>query len=234
MLTIYTLTYNEEIKIQFMIDHYRSRFPGCHIIVYDNSSTDRTVEIAKINNCEIRYYYSGNTLNDGLHMRIKNSCWKDAKTDWVLVCDLDELLDITRDELEYEESIGTTRISTEGWDMLNIDGYSDLSKIKYGARHIRYDKHLLFNRKHIKEINYGAGCHESNPVGLINDSNKKYKIYHYKFIDVDFVVNKITETNARLSQENINNKWGLSCLLNENDLRSYYHSLVRKAIKVRD
>jgi len=233
VITVYTLTYNEERKIQFTIDHYRARFPNCHIVVYDNSSKDKTVEIAQNNNCEIITYDSGGTLNDGLHMRIKNSCWKNSKTDWVLMCDADELMDINEYELKYEESIGTTRIRPEGWDMLNIDGYENLSDIKYGARHTRYDKHLLFNKKHIKEINYGAGCHESFPVGNVVDSKKSYKIYHYKFIDFDFVVNKINETNKRLSKENIDNNWGFSCLLPENELKSYYEGLIKRAVKVR-
>ena len=52
-ITIYTLAYNEALIIQFIIDFYRKRFPDCHIVVYDNKSTDNTVEIAKNNNCEI-------------------------------------------------------------------------------------------------------------------------------------------------------------------------------------
>jgi glycosyltransferase involved in cell wall biosynthesis len=47
MVTIYTITYNEELMIEFFINHYRKKFPGCEIVVFDNYSTDKTVEIAK-------------------------------------------------------------------------------------------------------------------------------------------------------------------------------------------
>ena len=45
MITIYTFTYNEELLIKFMIDHYKLRFPNCKIIVYDNESTDNTKKL---------------------------------------------------------------------------------------------------------------------------------------------------------------------------------------------
>jgi len=52
MITLYTLTRNEEIKLQFMIAHYRLRFPDCQIVIYDNQSTDSTLDIAKSNNLQ--------------------------------------------------------------------------------------------------------------------------------------------------------------------------------------
>ena len=113
MITIYTITYNEGLLIQFMIDHYRERFPGCRIVVYDNISTDDTVKIALANGCEVIPYDTGGQLQDSRYIQIKNNCWKDAKTDWVLVCDLDELLDIDEAELRREESLGTTMVRCE-------------------------------------------------------------------------------------------------------------------------
>ena len=56
MITVYTMAYNEEVFLQYMIDHYRSKFPNCHIVVYDNQSTDRTIEIALRNNCEVQNF----------------------------------------------------------------------------------------------------------------------------------------------------------------------------------
>ncbi|MEK6884573.1 MAG: glycosyltransferase family 2 protein, partial [Nanoarchaeota archaeon] len=134
MITIYTLTFNEEILMQFMIDHYKSRFPNCKIIVYDNSSTDNTVQICKDNNCEVRTYDSGGTLNDRLHMDLKNSIWKDAETDWVLVSDLDELLDINETDLKNEEKAGATIIKAEGWQMVNMEDNLDVRNMKNGYR----------------------------------------------------------------------------------------------------
>src|SRR3990167_3154040 len=110
MITVYTVAYNEELMIQFMIDHYRERFPGCRIVVYDNISTDNTVKIAKENSCEVVPFDTGGAFMDRRNMDIKNSCWKDAKTDWVLMCDLDELLMMNSAQLKTEEQLGTTII----------------------------------------------------------------------------------------------------------------------------
>src|SRR3989344_6620786 len=133
MITVYTLTYNEEVMIQFMIDHYRARFPGCRIGVNDNMSTDNTVKIARANGCEVIIDTNFRKLDEPL-TKIKNSCWKQAQTDWVLVCDLDELLDINEAELKEEEKAGTTIIRSEGYDMVDMEDTLDVPGMKYGAR----------------------------------------------------------------------------------------------------
>jgi glycosyltransferase involved in cell wall biosynthesis len=60
MITVHVITYNEEIMIEFFINHYRERFPNCEINIYDNYSTDRTVEIGKQYNCNIIMYDTNN------------------------------------------------------------------------------------------------------------------------------------------------------------------------------
>jgi hypothetical protein len=225
MITVYTLTFNEDILMQFMIDHYRSRFPNCHIVVYDNKSTDKTVEIAKANNCEIISYDSGGTLNDRLHMDIKNSCWKNAKTDWVLVSDLDEFLDINEENLKNEEIAGTTIIKSEGWQMVNMEDNLDVRNMKHGYRNneTAYDKCMLFNKKFISAINYRPGAHSCSPVGKIKYGSI-YKMYHYKFINVDLEIAKCKLTAARLSDENRAAGWGLQrCLRSEDEIRADFN-----------
>ena len=140
MITVYTVTYNEEIMIQFMIDHYRTRFPNCHIVVHDNMSTDDTVKIALANGCEIIPYDSGGQHRERSLIDIKNNSWKEAKTDWVLACDLDELLDINTAELKTEEESGTTVIRTEGYNMVALDDNLDIAGMKYGERDEGEDK----------------------------------------------------------------------------------------------
>lgn len=232
MITVYTLTYNEEVLMPFMIDHYRTRFPNCRIIIYDNSSTDNTVSIAKDNNCEVRNYNSNNTLNDNLHIQIKNTCWKDADTDWVLVCDFDELLDISEKQLKQEESLGNTKIKTEGWTMINMEDNLNIHDMKYAVRETQYDKDVLFNKKYISEINYGVGCHHSNSVGQIKYSDP-YKLYHYKYLSLNIEIAKSKETTRRLSEENKKNGWGLYCMRSETEVIEFWENFKSKAIKIR-
>jgi len=76
MYFIYILCYNEEDMIRQTISHYRKRIPDCHITIYDNYSTDISVQIAFQEKCEVVRFDTQNDLNDHVHRSIKNSCWK--------------------------------------------------------------------------------------------------------------------------------------------------------------
>ena len=236
MITIYVLAYNEEFFIPHMIKHYRDRFPSCHIVVYDNMSTDKTAEIAKSHNCEIIPYDTGDTIRDSKYLEIKNNCWKRAGTNWVLVCDMDELLDIDSTQLLMEENVGTTIISTEGYNMVDVDGVfsDDIANIVYGARSISYDKSCLFDKRYVQEINYRPGCHECSPVGKkLVYSNTNYKLYHYHAINLAMLKPKFNRNRNRLSQENVKNGWGVHYSYTDSEIKQYYNSLCKSALKIR-
>lgn len=232
MITIYTVAYNEENQLPFLIEFYRLRFPNCEIIVYDNMSTDNTVNIAKTNNCKIISYDTNNQISDRKYLEIKNNCWKTSTTDWVLVCDVDELLDINSNDLIYENAKGSSIIKSEGYNMVNMEGDTDLYSIKYGARHIESDKSYLFNKSYIKEINYQPGCHVCNPVGKICYSEKSYKAYHYNFINEKLTLEKHKIYAGRLSQDNLKHGWGSHYLLSEDAVLKAYEQVRKNAIRL--
>jgi len=232
MITVYTVAYNEELQIQFLIDHYRLRFSNCDIVVYDNQSSDNTVAIAKANNCEVISYDTNNQIQDSKYLEIKNNCWKSAKTDWVLVCDVDELLDINESQLKNEENNSVTIIKSEGYNMVNMEDNLDLDGIKYGARTEYHDKSYLFNKKFINEINYEPGCHKCNPIGIASYSNNAYKLYHYNFINEKLSIEKYKSYAFRLSQENLKNGWGNHYLRTAEEVSSEYNNIRNKAIKL--
>lgn len=232
MITIYTVAYNEEYHIQFMINHYRKKFPNCHIIVYDNYSDDDTVKIALNNKAEVISFDTNNKFNDLKHIEIKNNCWKNAKTDWVLTCDMDELLNINEDQLKFEEAQGVSLIKSEGYTMVNLDGYNTLETIQYGERSTLYDKPYLFNKKLIKDINYTVGCHTGNPTGNIKISERAYRAYHYKFIDKELSIKRYIAYGKRLSDDNLNHGWGKHYLQSEEELMVEFDMLRGRAIKL--
>ena len=232
MITVYTITYNEELLIQFMIDHYRTRFPGCRIVVNDNMSSDDTVKIALANGCEVVPYDTNNQLQDSRYIKIKNNCWKDAKTDWVLVCDLDELLDINAGELKAEEKSGTSIIKTKGYNMVTLNSSLDIAGMKYGQRDEGEDKSCLFNKKFISEINYSIGAHACFPTGTVIHSKKTYKLFHYCYINYTLTVEKYRVYAKRVSSENVENHWGYWAL-SPKEIRTLYTEAWNKAIKVR-
>lgn len=235
MITIYTIAYNESILMKFMIDHYKSKFPNCHIILYDNFSTDNTVQIASNAGCEIRYFDTNNQINDNKYLEIKNNCWKDAKTDWVLVCDVDELLNISEEQLLAEDQIGTTIITSEGYNMINMEDNFDLKNIKNGMRSTQYDKTFLFNKKYITDINYMHGCHTCRPVGTkLKMSNSQYKCYHYRYLNPDYTVERYNLFNNRLSPENRKHGWGIQYTQSEEKIRAEFIGTRINSIKVID
>ena len=222
MLTIYTITYNEKLVLPHFIKWYRSRFADCTIVVYDNESTDNTEQIAIENNCEMVTYSTDNKLSDSAYLKIKNNAWKQADTDWVMVVDCDEFVDVTENDLIQLESSKKTIVSAVGFNMCNVEGLTELADIKHGVRAEQYDKSILFNKKYINEINYEAGCHSCNPKGLVKYSEGLFNLYHMILINEQFLVDKYLRNASRMSDENKRNKWGHHYLQSEEIVRANY------------
>lgn len=210
MISVYIITYNEELLLPFTINFYRKRFPSCHITVWDNESTDSTPRIAKENSCEVINYSTQNTLSDSMFLYIKNNCYKESSTDWVLICDCDEHLDIHEQDLLTEIIKGTTIIKAEAYHMINMYNNTDIDNIVHGFPDKNYDKMMLFNRRQVT-INYTVGAHVAYPQGEIKFNDVRYKMYHYKYIGLDYLLAKYAVYRSRMSQENIDNHWGGAC-----------------------
>ncbi len=232
MITIYTMTFNEEFMLPYFVQHYNSLFPGCKIVVYDNESTDNTVAIAKGLLCEVRINQTNGQLSDSRYLEIKNNCWKDAKTDWVLVADCDELCCISQKQLEGEENIDTSIISFEGYNMVNLKNDMEIMNITTGVRAPSYDKYYCFNRKQISEINYHMGCHKASPVGNRISSLSTYTCLHYKYINPEYMVKRHVMFASRLSEENKRKGYGGHYLYSEKQIREEFDNARKQAIKI--
>ena len=150
------------------------------------------------------------------------------------MCDLDELLDINEAELKAEEKLGTSMVRCEFYDMINMKDNLDIHGIKYGVKSPMIPgKFLLFNKKFIREINYGPGAHECKPVGTIHYSKKAYRVYHYASINENVTIEKFKIYRKRLSPENIKNGWGIQYLMTPEELRQECAEERSKAVKVR-
>ena len=222
MVTIYNISFNEEIILQKFIDHYKYQFPNCEIVIYDNQSTDKTKEIALKNGCKILEYNSNNEIRDDLYLEIKNNCWKDSNTDWVLIVDTDEFIYINEEQLKNEESLGKTIISFEGWNLITMSNNPDIIDLdlKWGSRAVQYDKSYLFNKKLIKKINYSAGCHYCAPKGKVQYSENKYLMCHWKALGLNYMINRHTEFGKRMSKQNLDKGWGVHYLDDSTQIRN--------------
>jgi glycosyltransferase involved in cell wall biosynthesis len=233
MITIYTICFNESLMLPYFIQHYRNNFPDCKIIVYDNGSTDNTAQIAIDAGCEVREHDTNGKLSDKDYLKIKNNCWKTATTDWVLVADCDELLQITEKELTALARRDGTIVDAEGWNMVNKADDLHIAAIDHAVRAKSYDKAYLFNRKHIKEINYGMGCHSCVPHGYINYGNRKFKCFHYKYINLDYMINRHRIFAERLSEENKAKGSGGHYLYTPAEIRTEFFTARHNSIKIK-
>lgn len=232
MVTIHVITYNEEILIEFFINHYRKNFPNCIIKLYDNYSTDNTVNIAKKYGCEINYYDSNDKLSDSKFLEIKNHCWKNSTTDWVIVCDCDELININHIDLIKEQNNGTTIIKFDGYTLINYENDIQLKNIKYGFKDEIYSKSVLFNSKKIKEVNYSPGCHTCHPIGEVKWSLLNYKLLHYKFLNVNYTISRYKLFAERLSDENLQKRWSIHYIKTTEEIINLYETYKNKVHEV--
>lgn len=230
-MTIITITYNEEFILPHFIKHYRTNFPNCRIIVYDNYSTDATVEIAKANGCEVVMYDTGGKLSDAKYLEIKNNAWKGIDG-WVIVCDADEFLDIDEETLINKSNIGCTIIGSIGYNMVNLSDNLDFERITRGVRSSSYDKFLCFNSDFIKEINYSAGCHFASPKGTIVDASTPYRLRHYKYINIDYMIKRHKAYGERLSDENLKNQWGTHYLYSAEQITKEFNEARKNSIRI--
>lgn len=230
-MTIYTITYNEELMLPYFIQHYRERFPNCNIVVYDNQSTDSTQQIAIDNDCSVVEYNTGGKLSDSAYLNIKNNCWK-GQTDWVIVADCDEFLDISEIGVENQANDGVTIISTCAYNMVNDADNLDIWGITHGVRSTSYDKAYCFNAGKIREINYGAGAHSCSPTGLVGYSQRRYRAYHYKYINIDYMIERHKLYGSRLSDENLRKDWGTHYLYSAEQIKQEFLEARKKSIKI--
>ena len=221
MVHIYAIAYNEEVLLEKMINHYRSKFPNCSITIYDNQSTDRTREIAESLGCTVIEYNSNNEIRDDLYLKIKNNCWKNQTERWAVVCDVDELIYINEQELLQEQQEGSTIIRFEAYNMisLNQDPNAIDINLTVGWRFPFYDKFYLFDTFNIQEINYEAGCHSANPVGHINHSKNVYLMCHFKGIGLNYLLNRYKMYKSRLSEINKKYSWGVEYNNSEDQIK---------------
>lgn len=231
MITVYTLTYNEEVILPHFIQHYRSRFPNCRIVIFDNESTDNTQTIAKAYNCELRINETDNEIDDEKYLSIKNSCWKDADTDWVVVVDCDEFLDITPELLDNADF---NIIKATGYDMYGTDG--NINHIFEGIKSDGYSKICCFKKREFAHINYAAGCHSALPINIAKEvkyNKQPVNLYHFKWISWEYGVQRMKMFGTRLSDINKQYGWGIHYTFPEHTHRDYYDMMNREKTIVR-
>jgi len=199
---IFILCYNEEVLLPHTIAHYRANIPDCHIIIYDNMSTDNSVKIAKEFGCAVIQWESDG-IDDHKYLKIKNNCWRHIKNGWVICIDMDEWLCITDDELLEEYLKGTTVLKIKGVNMVgNSKTISlediNLHSLKFGVNYILESKKLCFFVPDIKSVKYTVGAHCAIFTGNVKYSKKVYINKHMEYLGLPFYLEKKNKRYKRL------------------------------------
>lgn len=160
-VNLYTTTYNNGSILKEFIDFYKSRVPDISIYIYDMKSTDDTLEIAKKNNCIIKNFHDFFDSKDNW----RNGCWKYLPCDCVVICNINELIDLSPNIFK-----NCSIVRTKGFDIININILNE------EIRNDVYDKFCIFDPHVIKDMHYeGTGC---NPQGFIRIGEFQPNLYH--------------------------------------------------------
>jgi glycosyltransferase involved in cell wall biosynthesis len=206
-ISIFLLCYNEEVLLPHTINHYKTRLPNANIFIYDNYSTDNSVNIAKESGCKIVLWDSNNEINDFKYMAIKNNCWKIVKDGWIIVADMDEWLCVTEEDLLEEEKNKTCLLTIRGYNMIGeskTETLEDLDflNIKRAVNCPEESKSLCFYRPAICEMNYSPGAHRCRPI-FSNEyaktfySKKTYINKHMNYLGLKYIIQKMIKRYER-------------------------------------
>jgi hypothetical protein len=202
---VFLLCYNESALLPHTIHHYKKYLPSCKITVYDNESTDASVQIAKELGCSVVSWSSNNILNEDIQIRLRNTIWKSIANGWILMADMDEFVCVSEDELLKEKESGTSVLQIKGYDMIGESQTVDLTdidlqKIEKCIDNHYEDKNLCFLREKITDMDYGPGSHSCNPKGNVVFSSTLYKIKHMNALGLEYLTNKLIKRYERAWQ----------------------------------
>ena len=114
---------------------------------------------------------------------------------WVIMCDMDEWLDMTEEQLEEEDRKGTTIITTKGFNMVGESKKFDCSdidlfEIKKGFYDENMSKRICFKYPEVSSIEFWYGAHLCFPQGHIVYSSESFLLKHYDILGEEYIIDK--------------------------------------------
>lgn len=223
-----TLTYNEADIVPFVMA-YHERIGFDKLIVYDNESTDNTVELlSKYPFVEIRTFKTNNTINDLAYLEIKNNApyqfpiINDEDT-WVYIGDFDEVLwyhGDFRKNLEELNNLGYTCYNGQMVQPVS-DDFPNLQNGELVHEHVKNAcfwgidgfKLTLLKTNGLQKLEYAPGSHICSvhtkiPFNPINNSPNTINGFHLKELGYDRCFKKMKNAAQRLSDINKRYQFG--------------------------
>jgi hypothetical protein len=176
-------------------------------------STDNSVNIMNEYGVNVIRFNTGGKFEESLLMYIRNTCWKSSDADWVIVCDMDELI-YHENIIEVLTNTNANHIVTEGYEMMSetlptTEGQI-YEELKFGYFKPAYSKPCLFKPSEITNINFAPGSHTAKPIGpnIISIQDSGIKLLHYKYLNREVLIKKYEHYKVRQSIEMKRNGWG--------------------------
>ena len=240
---LYTLCWNEMDILPFVIDYWK-RFVT-HAWVYDNGSTDGSVEYLKQFDWITVEHYDSDGMDDATLRDIKNTKWKQSKgvADWVVVCDMDEIIfsKNLKEELKKASDKGYTAIDSNWYWFCEdcLPEYSNdgmLLHQKCSKFYNNAGKYLLFNPNEINDMGYSVGAHTVRVNGNFNPlKTDDIVVFHTnKGFGIDYKIDRYKKMNDRLSARNKANKWSIHYGFSKEALINDYLMCQKKAFNIND
>jgi glycosyltransferase involved in cell wall biosynthesis len=220
-IEVFILCHNEERIMPYVMRHY-SQFAS--VVILENNSTDKTVDIARSMGARIWEYDVPDLIDDGWYLAVKDNCWKASRADWVIVCDADEFVwhpDIVQILKTTKATIFQPRLFEMFSEKFPTTRGQIYDEIKTGCNGVA--KINLFRPQEIKEILYNAGCHKANPIGnIILSLDSEIRTLHMRFLSLEYVKERTLRASKRMSEFNLKNKLGYHYLWNEEEITGHF------------
>lgn len=225
------LCFNEDAIISQTIEYYKSIFPTATIIVYDNYSTDRSRELATRAGAFVVPFGHADRKDNYANINVKNEEWKTLPSpSWVFCLDMDEHVKITADQLYSEQCNKVSVIQTTGYQMVaDLDhNHVRLSEIRHGMHDYMMSKPVAFHTAAISDISFALGAHTCNPKGDVVYSKRRYPMYHFKYIGLEYLSKNHRINHARTSEQRLLYPGSSTHYTNENRLLEKRYKCLRR------
>lgn len=211
---LYTFAWNEETILPHFLRHY-TQFCN-RIVIHDNESTDRTVEIAKsFPNTEVRTYKTGekHAEHDAM-VPIRNEVWKESAgfADFVILVDCDEFLH-HHDLIGFFRRMkmqGVSLIRAYGWEMVAEetpdpdDGRSLFEVAPMGVQSHIYSKPCILDPNAVEHVEFVHGAHDVTAKGrIVYKGSGSLKLLHYKRLGWDYFWKRTIQLRQRSAMSDV-------------------------------
>lgn len=204
-----TFTFNEETLVPYVMEYWK-RLGIEKLVVYDNESTDKTVELLKqYPFVEVKSWSSAGKFDDLVLTKLRNNVWKAENADWIIMSDFDEVPYCEIDINDFLSNPNATVIRTYQYNVIreNLPDFNgflvhQLEGNLFQREGIRMDKVHTFNPKLIEEMNFQAGCHYLNPKGNVAmvEYPEQFYFFHLRYLGKNFILKRCKMEYDRLPE----------------------------------